>query len=62
MDQAVGDVHQRGLAGTILSEQGVDFPGHQREIGPAQRVHGAEPLLDRRQLEGGRGHIPVGWS
>ena len=52
--QPGGDVHQRGLAGAVLAEQRVQLAGEQREIGPAQRVHGAEALVDSLELERGR--------
>jgi hypothetical protein len=49
------DAHQGGLPGAVLSEERVQFSFGQNEIGPAQRVHGAESLIDVPEFEGG-GH------
>ena len=59
--QAVRHMHQGGLAGAVLSQQGMHFPWCQHEIDPAQRMHGAESLVDSGKLEH-RGHDqrPVG--
>ena len=54
-EQAVGDVHQSGLAGAVLAQQPVDLAGRQNEIGSAERLHGAETLGDGSELEGGQG-------
>ena len=60
-DQPRGDVHQGALAGSVLTEQRVQLAGEQREIGSAQRLHGAEAAVDPLELERGD-HSPVGWS
>jgi hypothetical protein len=62
-NHAVSHVHQRALARTVLAQQRVHLAGSQREIGPAQGLHGAEAFPDSPQREGGRRvHKPVGWS
>ncbi len=63
MDETLGYVHQGRLAGTVLTQERVELAGHQREIGPAQCLHGAEALPDAAERENRRsGHRPVGWS
>jgi hypothetical protein len=39
-------MHEGGLARSVLPQQRVQLAGHQREIGPAQCLHGAESLAD----------------
>jgi hypothetical protein len=39
-------MHEGGLARSVLSQQRVQLAGHQREIGPAQCLHGAESPAD----------------
>jgi hypothetical protein len=46
LHQAVRHMHQSGLAGTVLPEESVDFTLIEREIGPAECLHGAEALRD----------------
>ncbi len=61
--QAVGHVHQGGLAGAVLAQERMELARHQREIGPAQGLHGAEVFPDASERERWRrGHRPVGWS
>ena len=57
-------MHERGLACAVLAQERVKLAWHQREIGPAQCLHGAELFPNPAELEGGRGnvHSPVGWS
>src|SRR5882724_1300573 len=64
--ETVSQVHEGGLPCAILAKECVHFPGTEREIGPAQGLHGAETLRDAAELERGathRGatHMPVGW-
>ncbi|OPZ14860.1 MAG: hypothetical protein BWZ10_01827 [candidate division BRC1 bacterium ADurb.BinA364] len=47
------DVHQRGFAGAVFSQQGVDFALGQLEMDAAQRLHGAEGFSYAFQDDGG---------
>ncbi len=49
--QAVEDVHQRGLARTVLAEQGVDLAGLHDEVDVVVGDQGAEALGDATKLE-----------
>ena len=63
MEHPVGDVHQRGLAGAVLTQQRMDLAGGDVEVHPRERLNPAEPPDDAAQLQrGSRGHRPVGWS
>jgi hypothetical protein len=46
------DVHQRALARAVLAQQRVDLAGSTSKIGPAQRLHGAEPARDAAHAHG----------
>ena len=51
---AVDDLHQRALAGTVLSEQRVNRPGGDREVDPVVRDDGGERLADALELQAER--------
>ena len=59
LEETRRDLHEGRLAGAVLPQERVDFSGGQREIGPVQRVHGAEPSMDTPQLQP-RHQRPVG--
>ena len=48
--QAVQDVHQRTLAGAVLSEDRVDRPLLHVKIDVGQRIEGTKPLGDPMHL------------
>ena len=48
------DVHQRGLAGPVLAEEGMDLAGPEDEIDVLQDGSPEELLPDTAHLEGGR--------
>ncbi len=45
------DLHQRGLAGTVLADEPVDFAGRQGEMDRPQCRHAAERLVDPGKLQ-----------
>jgi hypothetical protein len=49
---AVDHVHQRGLAGAVLPQQGVDLPTPELEVDGVVGRQGAEALGDAAELEG----------
>ena len=49
-EHAVQDVHQRGLARAVFSEQGVDVPLLDRHVDRVVGDEGTEPLRDPPQL------------
>jgi hypothetical protein len=49
-DQAIRHVHESGFAGAVLTQECMQLSAGQRKIGPAQRLHRAESLLDADQL------------
>ena len=51
LDDAGEHLHQRRLAGAVLSHQGVDFAGAQVEARAAKRLHAWERLLDQTQFD-----------
>lgn len=73
-DHAVCDVHQRGLPGTIFTEQRVDLARYGGKTDAVQRDGGAEVLGNAAESKchavcvvqlwrrGRRPHRPVGWS
>src|SRR3954467_5736881 len=48
---AAEHLHQRGLAGTVLADEGVDLPGFNREVDIAQRLHAGKALADVTHLQ-----------
>ena len=61
--QPIRDMHQGGLPGAVFPQKGMHFARGQHEIDPAQRMHGAESLLDAAQARAPVSHQrPVGWS
>ena len=60
--EAVGHLHQGALAGTVLTKECVDFPLLEGEVDAAESLDGSEAFGDSPEFEGGRTHIPVGWS
>jgi hypothetical protein len=50
-DQAKRHPHEGGFPCAILSEQGVDLPLFQNEIGPVESQHGAEVFGYSSKLE-----------
>jgi hypothetical protein len=46
------DLHQRGLASAILTEQYMHFPGSNIEVHSIERLHAGEALRDPSNLEG----------
>jgi hypothetical protein len=63
-NQAIGDMYQGGLAGTVLSKERVHLALIEPEIGAAECLYRAKSLGYANELEG-RGHSsqsPVGWS
>ncbi len=59
-DHAVGDAHQRRLAGAVLAEQCVHFAGRGLERDIVERGERAEAPGDMPECE--QRYIPVGWS
>ena len=51
--EAVEDVHQRGLAGAVLAEQGVHLAAPQVEIDAVVRDDPGKPLRDPAKLQDG---------
>ena len=47
------DLHQRRLAGRVVADEAEDLAGIEHEVDVAQRLHGAERLLDAAHLDDG---------
>jgi hypothetical protein len=54
-EKAGEDVHQGGLAGAVLADQGVDLAGPQLEINAVHRRSGAKRFEDAAEANGRRG-------
>ena len=54
--QSVQDVHERGLAGPVLAEQGVDLTRPDLEVDRVVRDHARIALGDAAHLQGWRAH------
>ena len=52
--QPVEDAHQRGLAGSVLAQQGMHFAATQVEVDVVVREHPGKLLGDPSELEDGR--------
>ena len=58
--EAVEDLHQRALAGTVLAQQGVHLTGAHLEVDTVAGHHAWEPLDDAAHREHrGLGHVVV---